>query len=54
MKRAESVRAAISMSNVATAACISSIRDEYPCITEEQLLLKARRRMMHGRRLHDV
>jgi len=54
MKRTESVRLAVSMSNVAAAVCIDSIRDENPGIVAEQLLLKARRRMMRGRHFRGV
>ena len=54
MKRAESVRLAVSMSNVAAAICIDSIRDEHPGIVDEQLLLRARRRMKRGRRFRGV
>jgi len=54
MKKHQSVRLAVNMTDVAVATCISSIIDCNPGITEEKLLAKARRRIMRSRRYHSA
>jgi hypothetical protein len=54
MKKHQSVRLAVNMTDVAVAACVSSIIDCNPGMTEEKLLAKARRRMMRSRRYNGT
>lgn len=52
MKPEERVNLAIDMSNVVARICIDAIRDQHPTASNEEIILEARRRIMHGRAAH--
>lgn len=50
MRREDRVKVAVGMTKVVTAICIASIKENEGPVTEEELIVRARSRMMYGRR----